>query len=176
VEGKITVNETQFMNKPVRVFTEGDKKPMQYPLHDVKGYQLGTGYYALKEVHGGMRPGKQYAFMKRHTPEGSRIQLFEHTEKVFAAANKQTSTIRYETLYYLQLPSDSIDVVWSLNSERFVPGFEKKMSRLVWDCPELAQKIEQKQPGYFYAQVTLLPEKRADVLLRIIDEYNRCGH
>jgi hypothetical protein len=48
------------------------------------------------------------------------------------------------------------------------------MSGMVSDCPSLAQKIAAKESGYFYAQVSLFKEKRAEVLMNIIREYNRC--
>jgi hypothetical protein len=64
--------------------------------------------------------------------------------------------------------------VWALNGAKFVPDFHQKVSKLVSDCPTLAAKISNKENGYFYAQVSLFKEKRAGVLLNIIDEYNNC--
>jgi hypothetical protein len=116
--------------------------------------------------------------MKRLTPESSRIHLYEDVEKVSetnrANGNSYTNT-RYETEYYLQLPNEAGSDVYALNSSRFVPNFDEKMSRVVSDCPALAQKIAAKENGYFYAQVSFFKEKRANVVMTIIEEYNRCG-
>ena len=80
----------------------------------------------------------------------------------------------YETEYFLQLPNEEGDAVWPLGSNKFVPNFEEKMSKLVTDCPALAAKISNKEEGYFYAQVSLFKERRANVLMTIIEEYNEC--
>ena len=176
VDGKIIINKSNFLSSPVKVYTEGDKKPMQFPLMDVKGYQIRGDYYALKEIKGGISIGNRYSFMKRLTNESSRIQLFENVEKHTSSSgyNNTISTTTYETEYFMQLPSEEGDAVWSLSSNKFVPNFDEKMSRMVSDCPALAQKIADKEEGYFYRQVTMFKEKRADVLLNIISEYNNC--
>ncbi|MBO9684222.1 MAG: hypothetical protein J7502_16410, partial [Flavisolibacter sp.] len=57
---------------------------------------------------------------------------------------------------------------------RFVPDFNGKMSKLVADCPLLAAKISNKEDGYFYAQVSLFTDKRVNVIMNIIEEYNNC--
>ena len=111
--------------------------------------------------------------MKRLTGEGSRIHLYEDLQKETTTSNNVTST-KYETQYYMQFPKEDGDEVWPLNSKKFVPNFDEKMSRIVADCPSLAEKIARKENGYFYAQVSLFKERRAEVLLHIIDEYNQC--
>jgi hypothetical protein len=85
------------------------------------------------------------------------------------------TTVRHEPEYYVQLPNEDENFVHAANGTTFVPHFEEKVSRLVHDCPALAKKIAEKKPGYFYAQVSLVREKRAEVLMRIIEEYNECG-
>ena len=65
------------------------------------------------------------------------------------------------------------DDVWRLSSSKFTPNFDEKMSLLLADCPTLAHKITEKQEGYYYRQVSFT-ERRADVLLNIISEYNKC--
>jgi hypothetical protein len=97
----------------------------------------------------------------------------EHTNTT-TSNGVSSSTKNYETQYYMQFPSESGDGVWAVNSSKFVPNFDEKMSKLVEDCPALSKKIADKEPGYFYAQVTVFKEKRADVLWNIISEYNKC--
>ena len=174
VDGKITINSVAFSSSAVKVYTPGDKKPMQFRRDDVTGYQMRNDYFALQQIRGGISFGGQYSFMKRLTPADSRIQLFEQTEKVSSRGNNQVTGYRYETNFYMQLPGEDGNGVWAVNSNKFVPNFDEKMSRMVADCPNLSKKIASKEEGYFYAQVSLFREKRADVLLNIIREYNEC--
>lgn len=173
--GKLGVRISNFSNSAVRMYLEGEKRPMNFSIMDVKGYELRNTYYELKEVRGGIRIGKEYSFMKKLTKNDSRIHLFENTEKhTTSNGPNQGSYTYYETNYYLQFPREDGDAVWPLSSNKFVPNFEEKMSQMVSDCPSLAQKIARKEEGYFYAQVSLSKEKRPNVLMQIIDDYNRC--
>lgn len=175
VDGKLVIHTESFMNTGVRVYQEGEKKPMRFPLSDIRAYSLRQDYYALKEIEGGFPMGKKVSFMKRLTGENSRIHLFEHTEKKTHTGPNNTTTNSFETQYYLQLPGEKGDGVWALNSSKFVPNFNEKVSRLLADCPSLSEKVASKEPGYFYAQVSLFGERRADVMLHIIKEYNQCN-
>jgi hypothetical protein len=174
-QGKLAVHTSNYSANAVKIYLEGDKKPMNFPIMEVKGYDFRNDYYELKEVRGGLRLGKEYSFMKRLTKDGSRIHLYENTQKVTTSSGPNTgSYTRYETQYFLQLPNEQGDAVWPLSSSKFVPNFDEKMSKLVADCPALAAKIANKESGYFYAQVSMFKEKRANVLMQIIDEYNQC--
>ena len=178
IDGKLIVQMGNLFGSDVKVIAEGDTKPMHYDLGEVEGYRIRNDYYALKEKRGGLSIGRRLSFMKRLTPENSRIHLFEDIDRVTetnrANGNQNTQT-RYETEYYLQLPNEPGSNVYALDGSRFVPNFDEKMSRIVSDCPTLAQKIAAKENGYFYAQVSLFKEKRANVMMTIIEEYNRCG-
>lgn len=176
-KGKLVVHTNKYSANAVKMYLEGERKPMNFSLAEVKGYQFRNDYYELKEVRGGLRLGKEYSFMKRLTKDNSRIHLYENTRKVTTSngANMGSYTY-YETQYYLKLPQEEGDAVWPLSSSKFVPNFDEKMSRLVADCPALATKIANKEEGYFYAQVSFFKEKRANVLMNIIDEYNECGN
>ena len=105
-----------------------------------------------------------------------KIHLYENLEKVTESSKANASTkTRFETEYYLQLPDEPNQDVYPLGGSKFVPNFDEKMSRIVSDCPSLSQKIAAKESGYFYAQVSLFNQKRLEVLMNIIREYNRCG-
>ena len=148
---------------------------MRFGIHHIKGYELRNQHYELKEIKGGIRLGREYSFMKRLTKESSMIHLYENTRKVSHPGGKHTSSYTtYETEYFLEIPRDESEAVWNLNSSKFVPDFNEKMSRLVADCPLLTTKISSKKEGYFYAQVSLFKEKRVNVLMNIIEEYNNC--
>ena len=171
IEGKLVINTNNTFGSDVKVFLEGEKKPQHYALSDVEGYEIRGEYFELKEVKGGIAFGRRLSFMKRLTPADSRIHLYENIEETSTttgtgsnAATRKT----YETQYYMQFPSETGDGVWAASSAKFVPNFDEKMSKLVEDCPALAKKIAAKEPGYFYAQVSVFREKRADVLWNII--------
>lgn len=178
--GKLVIQTENTLGNPVKVLRNGDKDYMKFKLLEVEGYEVRGEYYALKEVRNqNINIGRTYAFMKQVTMPDSKIQLYENMEKVRVANpatnnTTATSSTRYELNYYLQFPNEQGDAVWGLTTNRFVPNFDEKMSKLVADCPSLAKKIANKEAGYFYAQVTLFGEKRREVLLNIINEYNRC--
>ena len=178
VEGKLIIDLHNSFGSPVKLYLPDDKKPQKYDLSDVEGYEIRGEYYELKEIKSGISLGKNRSFMKRLTPAVSRIHLYENTEKNTNTSTDRngisTSRVSYETQYYMQFPDETGNGVWAVNSTKFVPNFDEKMSRLVQDCPALASKIANKEQGYFYAQVSLFKEKRADVLWNIISEYNKC--
>jgi hypothetical protein len=177
VEGKLVVSTDNTLGSPVKVFLPDEKKPQKFSLHEIEGYEIRNQYYELKEVRGGISLGKRFSFMKRLTPKDSRIHLYENMEEHTNTTTRNgvtSSTKNYETQYYMQFPSETGDAVWAVNSSKFVPNFDEKMSKLVEDCPTLAKKIAGKEAGYFYAQVTVFKERRADVLWNIISEYNKC--
>jgi len=172
VDGKISVSSGSFLSSPLKVYQDGDKKPMQFSLRDIQSYRLRNDYFDLKNIRGGLSIGQHFVFMKRLTPEDSRIHLYEHL--VQSRDKRDLHRNRYETEYFMQLPSDNSTDVWPVNGSKLVPEFDEKMSKLVKDCPNLSKKIAGKEEGYFYRQVTIFKEKRMDVLLNIIEEYNQC--
>lgn len=177
IDGRLVVQLGNVFSSNVKIYEEDDKKPMNFSLGEVTGYRIRNDFYFLKEKKGGLGLGRRLSFMKRLTLDDSRIHLYEDMEKVSetSKANGVTNTrTRYEREYYLQLPDEQNDGVYPLGGSRFVPAFDEKMSRIVSDCPALAKKIASKADGYFYAQVSLFKEKRVNVLMNIIEEYNRC--
>ena len=178
VDGKLVIQMGNMFGSDVKVYADGEKDAMKFNLGEVEGYRIRGDYYSLKEKKGGIALGRRLSFMKRLTPENSRIHLFEDVERVsetHKVNGRDETNYRYEIEYYMQLPNEATSNVYPLGGSRFVPNFDEKMSRMVSDCPSLAQKIVAKESGYFYAQISLFKEKRADVLMNIIDEYNRCG-
>jgi len=59
------------------------------------------------------------------------------------------------------------------NTQLSLPNFDQKMSRLVVDCRELAEKIMSRQHGYFLAMGSFKLKTHPEVLMRIINEYNQ---
>lgn len=173
-KGRIVINNTGTVSNTIKLYEDGEKRPMRFSIQDVKGYQLEQDYFALKEIRGGLKLGRTYYFMKRLTPVNSRMHLYENREKRSTSNSRNLNTVSYETTYYVQLPGDHESFVWPLHGSKFVPAFDEKMSRVVADCPSLSRKITNRMDGYFYAQVTVFSEKRADVMMKIIEEYNAC--
>lgn len=168
--GKLAIQTDNVLGSPVKLFVHGDEKPMQFALASVKAFTIGAETYELKEIKDGFPLGRQLVFMRRLTPSDGRFLLYEHLQK--HTVNK--TSVRYDAEYYLQLPDEKNDFVYASTGSRFVPFFDQKASLLVSDCKELAHKIREKKEGYFYHQVSLVREKRLDVLMRIVTEYNQC--
>lgn len=175
INGKLVIQTGNIFGSRVKIYEEGDTRPMHFDLSEVEGYELRNQYYALKERRQGLSINRIPVFMKRLTPAESKIHLYEYEEKITTNNGNQSSSTRYQTDYFMELPGEKGIAVYAVNSSRFVPNFDEKMSRMVQDCPALSAKIASKTDGYFYAQVTVFKEKRPNVLLNIIDEYNRCN-
>lgn len=168
--GKLIVNTDNVFGSPLKLYEAGDKKPMRFDLHDVKSYAVNGHHYEAKEISEPLSIGRRLLFMKRLTPEGSRLHLYELLRR--ETVNK--TAVRYHREYYMQLPGKEEAFVFATDGATFVPNFDKKVSLLLKDCLALAQKIKAKKKGYFYHLIEPSAEKRLLVLRRIIDEYNNC--
>jgi hypothetical protein len=80
--------------------------------------------------------------------------------------------VRYS--YYLSWPSFGQKETMNTRSSALLPQFEEKMSKIVDDCPALAEKIRLKEKGYFIPMTSFKLKKHPEVLLKIINEYNNC--
>ncbi|HMJ47517.1 MAG TPA: hypothetical protein VK498_09315 [Ferruginibacter sp.] len=151
-----------------------DNKASRVPVSEIKGISVRNNYYEPKLIDMGFGSRDQVLFVKKMTKDNSRINLYELYER---QTNTSSSNRRsYETesyTYYITLPGQS-EEAWNIEGRHLTPNFENKMSELVKDCPLLAEKIRRKDKGYFYAQVSLVQEKRIETLMNIIDEYNKC--
>jgi hypothetical protein len=149
---------------------EGRDSIESIDLYKISGYWFESNYYALKKLDIHMNGIYQILFVKRLTGENSRIQLYELYE---SGSGNSNGEIEYS--YYLSYPScGPLDAI-NTRSSFLLPSFEQKMSVLVADCPNLAQKILSKDHGYFIPFTSFNIKKHPDVLLRIIDEYNKCN-
>ncbi len=167
--GAITIQfETDYQPKDFIILSNNniDEK---IPVLNIKYYKINNDYYFLKKIDIDMNGYKRLLFVKRLTPEHSRMDLFELLQ------SKNHSPSYADTYYYfISFPADGRLDAMNLADKKFTPNFNEKMSRLVSDCPALALKIQQKQKGYFLPQVNLLGNKKAEIYLNIINEYNQC--
>jgi len=182
LEGKISVKEG--WGGTVKIYLPGDKNPQRFDFSEVDGYKIRNEYYERKEIRdgGSLSSSFRFHFMKKLTPDNSKIGLYEYVdEQTYYASygygyrsRGTTPVTSLEKNYYVQLPHERGDGVWSIGQSKFVPNFDEKMSKLVEDCPQLSQKIANKEKGYFYSQFGGSDEKRVDMLWTIINEYNKC--
>jgi hypothetical protein len=176
LEGELTVDKD--WGGQVKIYLPGEKKAQRYSFPEVEGYMIRNEYYELKEIKDGGSLSRRYRFhfMKRLTPDNSKIQLYEYLDKEtsYSGFRRNRVVTSLEKNYYVQLPSEKEDGVWDIGSSKFVPNFDEKMSKIVNDCAVLSQKIANKEKGYFYPQVGSSDEERVDRLWNIINEYNKC--
>lgn len=168
--GEITIFfETAYAPKDFISFSLNGKVEKMY-VNEIKGYKIKDKYYVPRYIDIEGNGINHLLFVQRLTMEGSKIHLYELYQR------NQGSNANGEDIYsyYISFPTLSKYEVWNASGKYLVPRFEEKMSKIVADCPALAQKIQQQNKGYFYAQLTLSNQKKADVLKKIIDEYNEC--
>lgn len=183
IPGQVTINLENYRPSrlQVSVVTKDSKQPQVFNITEVKGVNIRSDYYEPKLIDmGGLGNNNEFRFVKRMTKEGSKIQMYELFQQVTRQANTRYSGAAnsYQTpeySYYIVTPAHTRQMpAWNIEGRRLSPNFEEKMSEIVKSCPALAEKIRNKEKGYFYAQVSLLGQKKIETMLGIIDEYNRC--
>src|SRR5262249_21972295 len=115
LDGKISVNDGGYGT--VKIYLDGDKKPQRFRFSEVEGYRIRNEYYERKEIKDGTTFNRNYRyhFMKRLTPETSKIGLYEYMDKETSYSGsyrRSTSVTSLEKNYYVQLPSEKEDGVW----------------------------------------------------------------
>lgn len=137
---------------------------------NIKGYKIKDKYYVPQYIDLDGNGINYLLFVCRLTNEGSKINLYELYQR------NRGSNANGEDVYsyYISLPTHSKYEVWNASGKYLIPRFDEKMSKIVADCPALVQKIQKHNKGYFYSQFALSDQKKADVLKKIIDEYNEC--
>ena len=175
-----TLNNSFNKNNYIQ-FSENGKEKKKISIQEIKAISVRNNYYEPKLIDQGSWSSDQLLFVKRITKDGSRIQLYELMEQRTRdnynrnnRYNTGSSQVVDEYSYYVSLPGQDAYQAWNVEGKHFTPNFENKMSDYVKDCPALAEKIQRKDKGYFYAQVSFISEKRIETLMNIIEEYNRC--
>ena len=180
VNGKLTIQfETGHdIDKYLKIQTGGNAEKKIF-ITDIQYYKYKDEYYFPKEISVEAYEipyrDKMYLpnvnnllFVKRLTKEGAKIQFFE----LFKSRNNSPDGIdQYD--YYISFNNENRFVAWSIRGTKFFPNFEEKMSKIVSDCPSLAEKIKQKMDGYALRQIAV-DAKKYEVIRKIVDEYNSC--
>jgi hypothetical protein len=138
-------------------------------IRNIKEYSIDGNYYVPKNIDTYFTGIFHLLFVKRLTPEHSKINLYELHQLY-----KSNDTGEELYFYFVSLPVQEPYEVWNINSINLVPGFDIKMSKLVNDCPELAKKIQLKKSGYYLPYLNFGNHKKVAVFKKIIDEYNMC--
>ena len=168
--GDITIFfETGYSTKEFITFSQNGKSE-KVLVKDVKAYKIKDKYYVPRFIDVEGNGIEHLLFVRQLTTEGSRIHLYELYQR------NQGSNANGEDVYsyYISTPIQPKYEVWNISGKYLVPRFDDKMSKIVADCPTLARKIQQHNKGYFYPQLTLSNQKKAEIVKRIIDEYNAC--
>ena len=156
-------------NQYIEFNPEGRDTSERIDINEIAGYWFDSTYYALKKLDVYMNGVYRLLFVKRLTDENSRIHLYELYE-----SGNANDVGNFEYSYFLSYPScGPLDAI-NTRSHLLMPSFEQKMSVLVEDCPDLAQKILAKDKGYFIPVTSFNIKKHPEVLMRIINEYNKC--
>jgi hypothetical protein len=154
----------------VNLYHKETRTTEKISFQSIKYYTIKNDYYYPKQVDVRL-DGKYYLlFLKRLTPENSKIQFFQLDVSPKIAASGQS-----DKLYFISPPTTSRFEAWNIYGKKLFPDFEYKMSSLVVDCPEVADKIQSKADGYYIANSPFVSDqKKVDVFKRIIAEYDSC--
>jgi len=170
--GDLTVQfETGFdYDYSVNLYHKETRNTEKINFQRIRYYRINNDYYYPKQVDVRL-DGKYYLlFLKRLTPENSKIQFFQLDVSYKIAASGQS-----DKLYFISPPTTSRFEAWNIYGKKLFPDFEYKMSSLVTDCPSLADKIKSKADGYYIANAPFVSDfKKVDVFRRIIGEYDSC--
>ncbi len=180
VDGKLTIQfETGHDNNKLLKIITNTTTDKEILATDIKYYKYNNALYFPKAINleAYQIPYKDklftpdvnnILFLKRLTNDSAKLQLFE----LYRSKNNSLEEFdQYD--YYVSFSNENRFVSWSIRGIKFFPDFEDKMSKIVSDCPLLAEKIEQKQNGYALKQVSL-DAKKNEVIKRIVEEYNKC--
>lgn len=150
---------------------QSDTKPIgKYKPKDLISYAVGDQHYVTVPFSGkGFSRNK--SFMIRLADGPVALYKWYYDESLMldgediSAATGQEQVLSVDldegiVVQYFGVREDGKPVDFS--SVKFGMNFKKQMSKYVSDCPELAQKIASKQPGYGYYD-----------LAEIINEYNQ---
>lgn len=180
IEGKLTIQfETDEAAKDLIKIVTKDNVQKQIPTTDIKYYKYNNNFYYPKviDLQAYEIPGKDkiylpnvnnLLFLKEVTNNDVKIHLYE----LYQSRTKSLDGMDHYD-YYFSLSSENRFLAWTIRGNKLFPNFEDKMSNIVADCAQLAEKIKGKQQGYYLKQISL-DAKKEEIVKRIINEYNGC--
>lgn len=180
LNGKLTIQfETGQVAKNKIEIQLADNSVKQVIVDSIKCYRYKTDWYYPKqadlEAYQVPYRDKVYApeernlvFVKRLSAENGRVGFYE----LYQSGSKSPDG-KEHYYYYVGFPGDDRHTVWNIGSSKFLPDFDKKMSKLLSGCPALAEKIRNRADGYTLSQISL-DLKKYEVFKRVVNEYNNC--
>jgi hypothetical protein len=168
-KGQITIQfETgQSARRSIELFNAGHLEKIA--VDDINYYTVGENRYYPKIVDIDLNGSQMLLFLKQLSVQNSRIGLYELYQQ-----KSQANDGVDKYFYFISLSTYGRLEVLSIASKTLVPNFDQKVSKLVEDCPALAEKIRQKEKGYYLPALVLSDQRKATVYLTIINEYNGC--
>jgi hypothetical protein len=176
LDGKLNINaNSNFINITKVQFAEGTEKEYKdYFTSDIKTVFYNGNTYAVKLLITNAFSSDINRFVKLINKPGSKIELYEYELPAQSQnLNGGNGTAEKQMQYFLQLPNTAHNEIYNIESAKFIPNFDDKMSAIVQDCPALAEKIKSKNKDYFYPFLSNAM-RRKTVLLQIVNEYNNC--
>jgi small nuclear ribonucleoprotein (snRNP)-like protein len=174
LKGKINVKSfDNYSNINTIQFAEGTSKDYKsYNVNELKNLFInGSTYCAKNLIEASNWGGSAIRFVKQLTMDGGKMNLFEYEKITTNTSNSNNKVIEY----YVQLPNENSNKIYNIESSKFTPNFDDKMSSFVSDCSALVAKIKSKNKDYFYPFVVNNGAlRRKAVLLQIINDYNDC--
>ena len=158
----------------IHFFENGTKKDKYYKPEEIMGFQMGNSYYEPKFLGAGGAVSTPIVktMVKRLTPEGSKMAMYEYFSHIGTKNGQGYIEYKDELVYFVQLPNSKDGKIYQFSDNRFVPKFDSKVSNIVADKPELAEKIRSKNKEYFYALITEQSHQNR-VWWNIVNEYNQ---
>jgi hypothetical protein len=152
-------------------FAEGVSKEYKtYYLSEIDYLFFNGSNYSVKNLKDNeMWGGNALRFIKELTPATGKLQLFEHETISKSTDGKEIKDIQL----FVQLPGNNRDV-YNAQGDKFIPNFDEKVSAYTAACPSVAAKIKSKDKNYFYAFVNQGAQRRKQVWMNIVNEYNSC--
>jgi hypothetical protein len=181
IDGKLTIQfETGHDREKYLKIKSDSNAERKILVTDVQYYKYKNEYYFPKETNLEAyeipNRDKVYTpnvnnllFMKRMTKAYAKIQLFQ----LFKSRNNSLeASDQYD--YYISFNNENRWIAWSIRGNKFFPNFEEKMSKIVFNCPTLADKIQHKMNGYAARQLSV-DAKKYEVIKKIVEEFNNCN-
>jgi hypothetical protein len=142
---------------------EGDKKPVDtYSPKELKGYTIGDKVYVVIPYSGGLVSAPRFCYQT----QAGKISVFnfymcKEGFNMMPSQGAGESMADYDARRFDVNQVYFREGVKPMDMAALTLGFAKKMSELVADCPELAEKVKNKEEGYRLLSIN-----------KIIDTYN----
>lgn len=152
------------------------RKTVELPLHQLKGYQLEDDFYAFRLIQPNYnkiyitgKPPAAWKFVKQLTAHGNGIQLFEYDEFVKEEKSSLTRKVKH---YFAELPGNNDSVLWDISTSQFKTALVSWLANAEKDCEAIRQLHQQSYNKAFTGNNT---SKRFSFLQLLADAQGRCN-